>query len=48
MNEATIWSTRRRPQFRLYGSLLAAAWLNQQKMPADQQEIYGCYTIADS
>jgi hypothetical protein len=36
------------PQFQLYGSLLAAAWLNQQKMPADQQEMYGCYTIADS
>ncbi len=36
------------PQFQLYGSLLAAAWLNQQKTPAAQQEIYGCYTIADS
>jgi hypothetical protein len=36
------------PQFQLYGTLLAAAWLNQQRAPRDRQEIYGCYTIGDN
>lgn len=36
------------PQFQLYGQLLAAArinWENDHRVP---QEIYGCYTIADT
>lgn len=36
------------PQFQLYGQLLAAArinWENEHHVP---QEIYGCYTIADT
>lgn len=35
------------PQYQLYGTMLAAAWNNQQRMPRDVQEIYGCYTIGD-
>ncbi len=36
------------PIFQLYGQLLAAAWLNQQLYKQDIQEIFGCFTIADS
>jgi hypothetical protein len=36
------------PIFQLYGQLLAAAWLNDQVTPQDTQEIFGCFTIADS
>ncbi len=36
------------PIFQLYGQLLAAAWLNQQLHKQDIQEIFGCFTIADS
>ena len=36
------------PQFQLYGSLLAIAWLNQQLTPRAEQEVYGCYTIGDN
>jgi hypothetical protein len=36
------------PIFQLYGQLLAAAWLNDQISPQDTQEIFGCFTIADS
>ena len=36
------------PQYQLYGSLLAAAWLNQQRTARNTQEIYGCYTIGDT
>jgi hypothetical protein len=36
------------PIFQLYGQLLAAAWLNDQVKPQDTQEIFGCFTIADS
>ncbi len=36
------------PIFQLYGQLLAAAWLNDQVQPQATQEIFGCFTIADS
>lgn len=36
------------PQYQLYGSILAAAWQNQQQTPRPAQEIYGCYTIGDT
>jgi hypothetical protein len=36
------------PQFQLYGTMLAAAWQNQQRIPHESQEIYGCYTIGDN
>jgi hypothetical protein len=36
------------PQFQLYGAMLAAAWLNQQENPNNEQEIFGCYTIGDN
>ncbi len=36
------------PIFQLYGQLLAAAWLNQQLQEQAIQEIFGCFTIADS
>jgi hypothetical protein len=36
------------PIFQLYGQLLAAAWLNNQLSQKDIQEIFGCFTIADS
>lgn len=36
------------PQYQLYGSMLAAAWQNQQQTPQEQQPVYGCYTIGDS
>ncbi len=36
------------PIFQLYGQLLAAAWLNDQVKPQETQEIFGCFTIADS
>ena len=36
------------PQYQLYGAMLAAAWLNQQRNPLERQEVYGCYTIGDN
>jgi hypothetical protein len=36
------------PIFQLYGELLAAAWMNWQQHPVESQEVFGCYTIADS
>jgi hypothetical protein len=36
------------PIFQLYGQLLAAARLNWESDHLDPQEIFGCYTIADS
>ena len=36
------------PQFQLYGEMLAAAWLNWENDPERDQEIFGCYTVADS
>ena len=36
------------PQFQLYGEMLAAAWLNWEKDPNPEQEIFGCYTVNDS
>jgi len=36
------------PQFQLYGEMLAAAWLNWQGDSNPEQEIFGCYTVADS
>ena len=36
------------PIFQLYGELLAAAWMNWQQNKHEPQEIFGCYTIADS
>ena len=36
------------PVSQLYGSLLAAARLNWQTDGQDVQEVFGCYTIADS
>lgn len=36
------------PQAQLYGTMLAAAWQNQQRNRQEQQEMYGCYTIGDN
>ena len=36
------------PVYQLYGELLAAAWMNSQIDGKDNQEIFGCYTIADA
>lgn len=36
------------PQAQLYGTMVAAAWQNQQRQGKEQQEIYGCYTIGDN
>ena len=36
------------PIWQLYGQLLAAAWLNWRQNRQTPQEIFGCYTIADS
>ncbi|OQW92019.1 MAG: hypothetical protein BWK78_02920 [Thiotrichaceae bacterium IS1] len=36
------------PVYQLYGQLLAAAHLNWENDPQDPQEIFGCYTVADS
>ncbi len=36
------------PIWQLYGQLLAAAWLNWRQNGQTPQEIFGCYTIADS
>jgi hypothetical protein len=36
------------PIFQLYGELLAAASMNWKQNQKDTQEIFGCYTIADS
>ena len=36
------------PVYQLYGQLLVAAHLNWENNPKEPQEIFGCYTIADS
>jgi hypothetical protein len=36
------------PLYQLYGQLLVAAHLNWEKNQTEPQEIFGCYTIADS
>ncbi len=36
------------PVYQLYGQLLAAAHLNWENDSQDPQEIFGCYTVADS
>jgi hypothetical protein len=36
------------PIFQLYGELLAAAWMNWKQNKAAVQQVFGCYTIADS
>jgi hypothetical protein len=36
------------PVFQLYGQLLAVAHLNWEENPQDSQEMFGCYTIADT
>lgn len=36
------------PIYQLYGQLLVAAHLNWENNSAEPQEIFGCYTIADS
>ena len=36
------------PQAQLFGTMLAAAWQNQQRQAREIQEIYGCYTIGDN
>ena len=36
------------PQYQLYGEMLAAAWLNWKGNANPEQEIFGCYTVADS
>lgn len=36
------------PQYQLLGQMLAGAWINYQNDRNPQQEIYGCYTIADN
>ncbi|NJO16423.1 MAG: hypothetical protein HC877_11960 [Thioploca sp.] len=36
------------PVYQLYGQLLAAAHLNWENNSQEPQEIFGCYTIADS
>jgi len=35
-------------KYQLYGQLLAAGRMNWQHHPQDPQEIFGCYTIADT
>ena len=36
------------PHYQLYGEMLAAAWLNwQSDTNAEEQEIFGCYTVND-
>ena len=36
------------PLYQLYGEMLAAAWLNWKNDAKTPQEIFGCYTVADS
>jgi len=36
------------PVFQLYGQLLASAYLNWENDPQPIQEVFGCYTIADT
>ena len=36
------------PQYQLYGEMLAAAWLNWKRNANTEQEIFGCYTVADT
>ena len=48
MIEAKRGVEAQNPIFQLYGELLAAAWMNWQQNKHEPQEIFGCYTIADS
>ncbi len=48
VNEAKRGIQAPDPQFQLYGEMLAAAWLNWEKKPKPEQEIFGCYTVNDS
>ena len=48
MHEAKRGVDARNPQFQLYGEMLAAAWLNWERDTHTEQEIFGCYTIADN
>ena len=36
------------PLYQLLGEMLAAAWLNWKKDTTPNQEIFGCYTVAES
>ncbi len=36
------------PLYQLCGEMLAAAWLNWEKDPMPEHEIFGCYTVNDS
>ena len=36
------------PLYQLCGEMLAAAWLNWERSPNPEQEIFGCYTVNDS
>ena len=36
------------PLYQLCGEMLAAAWLNWERAPNPNQEIFGCYTVNDS
>lgn len=45
--EATRGLEAQNPQAQLYGTMLAAAWQNQQRHRQKQQKMYGCYTIGD-
>lgn len=48
VHEAKRGIDARNPQFQLYGEMLAAAWLNWERDTHTEQEIFGCYTIADN
>ena len=48
MHEAKRGVNAPNPQFQLYGEILAAAWLNWERDSKTEQEISGCYTIADN
>ena len=48
VNEAKRGIQAPDPQFQLYGEMLAAAWLNWERSPNPEQEIFGCYTVNDS
>ena len=48
VHEAKRGVDARNPQFQLYGEMLAAAWLNWERDTHTEQEIFGCYTIADN
>ncbi|NEO84974.1 MAG: hypothetical protein F6J87_12085 [Spirulina sp. SIO3F2] len=36
------------PKYQLYGQLLAIAYMNWKSTALDPQEVFGCYTIADT